>query len=83
MRGLSEQERRERNWELYFNKGFFWALRDWSPAGKDAGLYEISYWFNSDSTDVRLSFYGTVFIYAWNELQNCWDYVMESHPTIT
>ena len=74
MRGLTEQERRERVWELYFNKGFFWALSDWTNAGKSAGLYEISYWFNSDSTDVRLSFYGQVFGYRWNEINHHWDY---------
>ena len=78
MRGITEEERRKKNWVNYFEKAFAWAFNDFytgSAGVKVIGLYEIGYEFNSNSTEVTLSFYGRLFTYRWNPENHKWDFV--------
>jgi len=81
MRGMTEKERREANWNNYFSKGFGWAEKDYPEKDRDIntlGIKHVGFRFNEDSTVVTLHFYGERFYYIWDRQK--WNYTGRAIP---
>ena len=70
MRGISEQERREANWKIYFFKGFHYHIESGQYSDSDIdilGISEVGYRFDKDSTECVLHHFGGRHLYRWND----------------